>query len=170
MKHFMKSYENFISSNKFLSYRQELLNASLLEYSTKKASLLKMKTLIEDGADVNYEKYSKTPLINATMQMFYSGVKLLIEKGADVNKANDKKETPLLVLFSLPNYTFSKYDNVKKITHLLIENGADISTKNLNGEDIFNLKPNMETEIEFYFPKQYEEYLLKKTANKYNIG
>ena len=44
----MKSYENFISSNKFLSYRQELLNASLLEYSTKKASLLKMKTLIED--------------------------------------------------------------------------------------------------------------------------
>ena len=151
------------------TYQQQILNNELLEYSSNKSALQKIRELISKGADVNIKKNGKTPLINATIKMFYNGVKLLIEKGADVNITNDNNESPLLILFMFPNYTFKTHINIRKIIDLLINNGADMSIKNLKGKDIFDFKPDMETDISFYFPEQYEEYLMKKNIYKFNL-
>ena len=151
------------------TYQQQILNKKLFEYSSKMSALQQMRELISKGADVNYQnKSGKTPLMEATRKQFYSGVKLLIDKHANVNTADENGYTALTIIIAMSiSYNFNKYVNFKKIIDLLIESGAKLDVKseildNINYTHIVDY-------ISDKYPEQYEEYLLKKTSEKYNI-
>lgn len=152
------------------------LNLELVYYSSKTSSLQKMRELIDNGADVNYNDINDgTPLMRAATAMFYSGVKLLIENGADVNIKNRYGETAFFRIMCLPLSTIMKNkDKIKKIIDLFIINNVDLSEKNKGGNDIFayldlDRHTNLRGYIKDKFPNQYNEYIMKKEAEKYNL-
>ena len=171
---YIKAYEEIESH-----LRQKLLDKELLKYSSKKSALQNMRKLISAGANVNYYDINDgTPLIEAAKSSFYSGLKLLIDNGADVNIKNRKNQTALLIVSCLSRWAIKKYENnVKNIVDLLIINDADMNAKDTNGNDMFDyfdLNPNitnvnMREYIKNKFPEQYNEYLIKKDVEKYNI-
>jgi len=108
--------------------------------------------------------------------MFYSGIKLLIDNGADVNIKNNKNdETALMYISLLPTYTLRKnINNIKRIIDLFIEADVDLNSKTLNDRDLFYiLGYSSELELTKYiqekYPEKYQEYLIKKDSNKYNL-
>jgi hypothetical protein len=150
------------------------LSIKLLKFSANSSSLQKMRELIEEGADVNYNDINDgTPLMRASTSMFYSGIKLLIEKGADINIKNRNGDTAFLRMLHLPLSTIMKNENViKKIIDLLIINGVNLSEKNKFGNDVFSYfdllkSTNLRKYIKDKFPEQYEYYLMEK--NQKNI-
>jgi ankyrin repeat protein len=95
-----------------------------------------VKLLISKGADVNSkDKFGETPLIG-TIQHYSEEeriVKLLIAKGADVN-AKDRNGDTALFLASERYY--------RKITKLLIDNGAVLKSYSVKNELISALSQN----------------------------
>ncbi|HUU18847.1 MAG TPA: ankyrin repeat domain-containing protein [Sedimentisphaerales bacterium] len=90
-----------------------------LDIVTRLGDMARVKSLIEDGADVNAENISgETPLHTAAATGHSEMAELLIAKGADVNAENRQGETPL---------KFAADKGHKEIVELLIENGADVS-------------------------------------------
>ena len=158
-------------------FTQKVLNIELLKYSSSLSSLETMRNLIKAGADVNYNNINDgTPLMNAAKKMFYSGIKLLIDNGADVNIKNNKNdETALMYISLLPTYTLRKnINNIKRIIDLFIEADVDLNSKTLNDRDLFYiLGYSSELELTKYiqekYPEKYQEYLIKKDSNKYNL-
>jgi len=159
-----------------VTYTQKELNSELLEYSENKASTQKVRELILDGADVNCFDASKsrTPLIKAVLKLNYSIIKLLIENNADVNLTNRFNETCLFFITHNGNYTYKILKkNIDNIIDLLMKSGIDMKIENLKGEDIFSKidtsNPIILQHIIETYPERYKEYLMKKTANKFNI-
>lgn len=149
---------------------QKDLNDALLRYSRQKESLSLIRKLLYLGADVNCRNTQKmTPLLIAASSHFYSAVKLLIEKGADVNAVDGFGNNALMLLAF--NSRFG--DKVRECIDLLIENGIDLTHTDDKGIDIFSIMKFYATMIQDYikekYPEQYEEYLLKRDAKKYNL-
>ncbi|NEQ40599.1 MAG: ankyrin repeat domain-containing protein [Okeania sp. SIO3I5] len=70
------------------------LNEAILQAS-KEGNLELVKSLIEQGVDVNVkDKENATCLMSSVSRNYIDIVKLLIEKGADVNAKNDWDYTP----------------------------------------------------------------------------
>ena len=95
----------------------------------KNNNFTEVKTLIEEGADVNVktkDDYGLTPLHYASSYGNAKIVKLLIEHGADVNARGEYGCTPLHDA-SNRGYT--------EIVNLLIKNGADVNHKSIDGRD-----------------------------------
>lgn len=154
------------------SFEKLKLNSDLLKYSRSKASLQKIKHLIEEGADVNSKDVSgDTPLYYAVINIFHNCVKLLIENGADVNNQNNEGFSPLLASLSVMSYNFRRNkETYCKIIDILIENGADMNLKNKSGHDVFDVRnEDIKKYIIDKFPIQYENYLIKKNVSKYNL-
>lgn len=145
------------------------LDRNLMIYCGKKESLGTIRKLIINGANVNYiEPYNKrTPLIMATRQFFFSAVKLLIEKGADVNAKDYNGVTAFMYLGT--RFTFT--ENMKLIVDLFMEKGVDLSSTTIKGDDALSLSTagNLRKYIQEKYPEEYEIYLLKKDAKKYNL-
>ncbi len=112
-----------------------------------------LELLLENGANPNVQIYSElpnidnTPLTYATGNGYYGAAELLIEYGADVNyKERTYGDTPLHAVQYF-------YNNMAAETvELLLENGADLSIKNNQGESCLD-KLN---EFEEYY-KDYKD-------------
>ncbi len=95
---------------------------SSIHLAARAGDLAKVRTLIEDGADVNAkDKASQTPLFWAVLADNNDVAKFLIAKGADVNAKDALGRTPLNFLV----YSRGKRDMVE----LLISKGADVNAK-----------------------------------------
>lgn len=154
------------------TYKQKVLNTELLEYSAKKSSLQTIRELISKGADVNCKSHTgETPLMKASKVMFYNAVKLFIENGADVNAVTLSNHNALIRLAaSIPVYSFDKKQSPKKIVDLLVTSGIDLTVKDkINNIDAFELNPAIGEYVMSKFPKECEEYIMKKDSEKYNI-
>jgi len=152
----------------FEAHDVKALNLDLLYYARKIASLNKMRELISQGADVNYQDGNRTPLMLTAINGFYSGAKLLIDNGANVNATcKQTNYTAFDFAISQGTYNFIKNKNYKKLIDLLINSGADLNA----GVDVLaNDKCDVvEKYIKDKFPEQFRIYLLKKQATKYNI-
>ena len=147
---------------------QKDLNENLLNYSKSKKSLQLIRDLIERGANVNCRDGRKrTPLIIASSVGFYSGIRLLIENGANVNAVDDDGNTALIFIGSKYNIGPA----MKSTIDLFIQNGVDLNHTNERGIDAFHslTNSNLEKYIQEKYPDLYDEYLMKKDANKYNL-
>ena len=129
--------------------------------ATENENLDVMRFLIRNGSDVNARKNDgKTPLIVASMiENADDVIMLLIESGADVNAKDNEGNTPITMTSSDGDLNLSKilvnnganvnartndgatplmlasaFNDTFELMKLLIENGADISGIEFNGE------------------------------------
>lgn len=162
MMKYLKTYEQLSSHN------QKKLDDLLLKHSKNIASFNYIKELVEKGANVNVRDFlGNTPLMLASQKSAYNIVKFLISKGADVNAVN---RNGLSVIFHLALSGFYSRDTKGfKTFSLLIENGVDLSFQDKQGKDIFDHRPELLKYVKDNFPEEYEEYLIKKSVEKYNL-
>lgn len=156
----------------FETYDKRILSYELLKFASKHTSLQKMRDLIKAGADVNImNNDGKCPLINATIALFYSGIKLLIDNGANLDITDHVGDTAFLILSKYPKYTSFKYDNtIKKIIDLFISNDADMNICDNDGYDIFDhFSEKFINHIKDNHTEQYNNYLIKKESENYNL-
>lgn len=142
-------------------------------------------------------KYSFNDLVTALNNKNKVLIKEIVDSGVDLNKPDkdgyyidayikhDKEGKNIDILEFLVNLGM-KPDNISKNNtlsfifcadkdiinwlHKYIELGADISLKDKNDEDIFDKLDKKEIDIIINkYPKQYKNYLIKKSAEKYNI-
>ena len=160
---YIKTFEKLQLNN------QSQLNTALLKYAKVKESLELLRGLIIKGANVNCKDIvGRTPLMIASAAGFYRAVELFIKKGADVNYVDSIGNTALL-------YFVSKRFGIsyKKCLDLFIENNIDLSHENSRGFDVFSVASFNAEKLTNYikekYPEMYDEYLMKKDANKYNL-
>jgi ankyrin repeat protein len=102
----------------FQAYAGELHDAA------KKGDIVKVRELLQQGADVNAKDNNQwTPLHVAAKYGKTKVAKLLIEQGADVNAKDKYQLTPLHV---------AAYYDQTEVAKLLIEKGADVNAKDNN--------------------------------------
>jgi len=93
-----------------------------LNLAARLGDVATVKSLIEDGAEVNAEERgSETPLHAAVTEGHKEIAELLIAKGADINAKNDSSRTPL---------HYAAKSGQKDVVELLIAKGADPNVKN----------------------------------------
>jgi ankyrin repeat protein len=159
---YIKKYENKLY---FDDFAKEIVNA------TANDNAKKLKQLIKKHEDYNIDfSYNQgfTPLLYAALYNSNNTLKVLVNYGANVNKQNDKGDTPI-ILASSP-FIKSELEKSLKIIKILIKAGADLNIKNNNNKDLFDIADNNIKEfIKLKYPKKYQEYLMKKNAEKYNL-
>ncbi|KKQ17920.1 MAG: Ankyrin [Berkelbacteria bacterium GW2011_GWA1_36_9] len=104
-----------------------------LLYAIDRSNEEMVALLVENGADVHYNRSTITPL-NLAVQKTRNLVKYLIAKGADVNLLDSYGNAPLHHLAKTSNIPVSI-----EIAELLIEKGADINLKNSKGKTSLEL-------------------------------
>jgi ankyrin repeat protein len=147
---------------------QKDLDSNLLKYSRIKESLQLIRELIIKGANVNCrDGRDRTPLIYAASKNFTSAIKLLVENGADVNAEDDDGNTALLYIAGF----FTIKSSLKTTIDILIQNDVDLNHTNKAGRDAISMRDGgyFEKYIMEKYPEKYEEYLIKKDAQKYNL-
>ncbi len=138
--------------------RKTPLIASLIESSS---SLLKVKVLVEAGADINYKnEYGQTVLREAVLQNNYEVVLYLLEKGADYqalivdrgqfNTGGKKMYLIDMLREDLPELGSKEHKTKMAIVDFLKQKGIDY--KQVPIPD-YTLKEIKET-----YPKTWEEY------------
>lgn len=172
---YLKTYEKIIKETE-LGVKSALLN-----YSRKKESLSLIRELVflaknkYSGRPLEYtDSNGRTPLLIAALYGFLSAVQLLIENGSNI-KVVDKGGNNLFILL----VNSSKFgDSLKKCIDFLMTKDIDISHKNYKGEDAFRIGRSdtysyrgkkMKEYLEEKYPEKWEEYLLKKEAEQYNL-
>lgn len=100
------------------------LDDELLQ-AVKKGDNLRVKKLIQSGADVNIkDEYGNTPLVHAAIFRHTKMVEELLDGGADVNI---KGQNEYSALIRAAEYGF------KEIVEMLIKKGADVNATNNHG-------------------------------------
>jgi len=100
-------------------------------------------------------------LFNAIVNDNTKRVEYLIRLNADINIQDAEGRTPL---FYAANHDFMS------IVNILIEAGADWNIINNKGYDFTYLLSDKQFDyIMKKYPDEYKEYLMKKTANKFNL-
>jgi ankyrin repeat protein len=96
-----------------------------LHRAARIGDVAKIRSLIEDGADVNVKtSYGETPLFKAAQAGHREAVELLLASGADVNAASGMSCAALFIAIARGH---------KDIAQILIENGADVNAKTGKG-------------------------------------
>ncbi|MEN6414706.1 MAG: ankyrin repeat domain-containing protein [Veillonellales bacterium] len=92
-----------------------------------------IKTALSNGADVNFEGRTETPLLVAIDKENISIVDFLLKNGADPNKSLDilsiQKEVPIIKATRKASYKKTS----DKLVQLLVDAGADINSVNHSG-------------------------------------
>jgi ankyrin repeat protein len=157
--------------------KQPQNNDYSLHHAADKGNLEEVKTLVENGTDVNLKNRSnKTPLFFAARSGNLEVVKYLVENRANVNAIDKDSEKPIfyaaqsgnleVVKYLVENRAHVKAKNNKDITPLfyaakdgyleivkyLVEKGADVTAKdNIYGEiPHFNVACNGHLEVVQY--------------------
>ncbi|MCP3922889.1 MAG: hypothetical protein GY714_09915 [Desulfobacterales bacterium] len=113
---------------------------STLEHAMSNGGLLKVKQLVENGADVNKKnKYGDKPLRFAITYNFHDIAFYLIEKGADPLCENKYKMNYLHTLAQSSNYNKKHIKDELRLAKILIEKGIDINSKDNGGRSSLNL-------------------------------
>ena len=153
--------------------KRNQMGNELIYYCSKKSALNHTRKLLSEGADPNFENnIGHTPLHYACTNFLVNVVKLLIENGADVNKKSKKNITPFFMLSTYAHsYSYIKNKiKINKIIDLLIENGANISIKAINSVFFDEMAhKDFIDYIKVNHSKEYEEFLMVKEAEKYNL-
>jgi ankyrin repeat protein len=150
---YIKTYENN-------NLEDHLIN------SIKSGRLYKVKELIEKkGVDKNFkDRNSSTPLMLAIILEKKDIVKYLLSINVDLNIQDYRGNTALMLaaMHSLQNFD-SLCD--------LIDAGADWFLENKSKENFldFMLFKHLKDRLINKYPDKYENYLLKKEADKYNL-
>ena len=124
-----------------VSLNDELQN----ELSTDKPNLETVKTLLENGADVNTRSDTgDTPLHIAVIERDIEFIEALSNKGADVNARNNYCHNPLYYAM------FWKSDEEKGrgVIKFLIANGADVHAKDEWGGNPLHLAARNQKDVE----------------------
>ena len=133
------------------------------------------KYLIDAGADLNIQdnSWGHTALhLASSSHVSFEIVKYLINAGANLNIQNKHGKTPLIYAAVTKDFDWKlEYETISfKAIKELIKAGADTNIKDNSGKDVFDyLKPKQVEEILKRFPKQCEEYIMKKNSEKYNL-
>jgi len=105
-------------------------------------------------------------------------LKELIGRNVDINSKNDYNWTPILLIADMIG---TPSDDMKTLLELVIDSGADWSQKLIGPYDLTLYKPDfidllkkrgknkLVDEIIKKYPEKYQEYLMKKNAEKYNL-
>src|SRR4029079_16940825 len=102
--------------------------ADNLVAAAQSGQIEKLKDLLAKGADVNAkQQYSDyTPLMGAAVTNQTEAMTLLLDKGANVNLQDSAKQNALML------YLISGQANLQ-IVQRLLDGGADVSLKDING-------------------------------------
>jgi len=101
-----------------------------LHNAVQAGEIEKVRSLLDEGADINVRSFGVTPLYRAIWKGQTEAVKLLIERGADMNVKDSNGTTPLQM---------AVYNGRAEAVKLLIERGADINAKNNKGETALDI-------------------------------
>ena len=125
----------------------------------KVLDLIYDRSELVNSTNSSYEDDS--PLLLAINRERYEIAEKLVELGADINHQNkNNHKTPLM---------YAGANSYNMIT-LLIDADADWNIKDSDGKDFFNyLDEDVEEMVIEDYPEEYEQYLLKKKEEKYNI-
>jgi len=126
-------------------------------------NLKMVKELIKAGANLDIlDNIGNTALILASYRNNIEIAKELIKAGANVNSQDKYGSTALI---------YASYKNNIEITKELIKAGADWNLKNYDNDYYFlnYLVEEDKDKIIEEFPEEYENYLIKKDAEKYNL-
>jgi len=116
-----KSYEEINKNLSTLSKNERILQ---LMYNSRDGNLEIVKTLIENGLDINSKLYDgNTPLMAACRNIHFDVAEFLLKNGADVNAKNIYKYTALEYLLEIMDNE-SNTNNIFKLINLLKNYGA----------------------------------------------
>ena len=113
--------------------QKELMGAAVM------GELDRVKSLVEAGADVNYQEENSraTPLIGACWRGHEEVIKYLVARGADVNVQNANGDTPLMLAAGSKQF--------KTLVPWLLARGADAAAvRNDNMNAVWNLVVKVE--------------------------
>lgn len=173
---YIKTFEKSVTLN--ITDKEEI---KLMEYALDNEVISIVKSLLDN-------KFNPNTLIDGDSMLTYyiygrninyDIIKLLLDYGADVNlKVNDN---PPIILSYAGNYT--KNNNSKEyieLFRLFLKYGAKLFVEDEDGLDFFetiemNSSLNKKTKKEILnivkeeSPEQYQEYISRLTAKKYNL-
>jgi cytohesin len=155
-----------LNNNKMLDInRISSINTTLLGLCASLFSddVKTLKVLLDHGANPNIKHNSVPPLSIAIISHNLNIMKILLEYGADINaKSGNNNKTPL-------QYSVN-WLKLSDESLFLIENGADMSIRDENGDDFINYLLNKEVKkVKKLYPKEYKQYLINKALLDYNI-
>ncbi|MCK5895058.1 MAG: ankyrin repeat domain-containing protein [Endozoicomonadaceae bacterium] len=84
-----------------------------------------IELLIENGADIEFDKVELTPLVLAVKTGKLKAANCLLKAGANVNVRNDQDETPLML---------AVLSNDVEMVQCLIDNKADVNAQYVYGD------------------------------------
>jgi hypothetical protein len=143
-----------------------------------------VKKILSSGVDPNsygrrrYTAIQLVPYCSNNIKIF----DLLLRFGANIDAINKSNGRTTLIDFSMRAYLSSTHDI--RMLHHIISRDADWSITDDDGKDFMDAiyynsssmprltridKDKIIDNIIKRYPKKYEEYLIKKTANKYNL-
>ena len=137
--------------------------------AVRRLSVVRIKQLLGEGCNTNIQnKIGRTPLMNAvvvegtTQAKIIRIIELLENKGADLNiKDFMNEDTALIKAAKLQR---------GRVVETLIELGAEWYHKNKEGKDFLDFfNEQFREDMKYQYPEQYQEYLLKRDASKYNL-
>ena len=134
-----------IDANKYSSLFS--IQAPVLWHCCRGSSIATIRTLIENGADVNSRSetaLNSTPLMVACAKNRLDVVQYLIEKGANVHEKNSYDETCLF-------YAVRHNEQCSKLISYLVSLGLDMNVKNIFNKTILNYSVELyNTDIMLY--------------------
>lgn len=120
--------------------------------SAKKGSVSGVEKALKSGQDINTTgAYSRTALMEATINKYISVVDYLIKKGADVNLQDKDGETALM------------FARTSRILDLLLNTNVDVNIINYKGENVAMVYLRYETNSELFI--KYLNIFLEKGLN-----
>ena len=163
---------------KYIKKFEEDTNIQLkLEIAVHQNKAESVKYALKLGADPNIkDKFQGYLLFVAILNNNVEIVKELLKAGANTDIKNDFGNTPL-IMSAKDRFVRSKvragWENdyyEENILEELIMSGADWNQKDNDGDDFFDfLIDYFRQPLREKYPEQYQEYKLRKDAEKYNI-
>ena len=124
-------------------------------------NVLTMPTLT-DGNTLDFIEDGFTPITAAVEYCRIDFLKELLNHGSNIDYPDDNGNTPLMIA--------AYNNNCFDILILLIDAGADWFIKDDSGKYFVDLLENGWLEdIKFRYPEKYQEYLVNKASDKYNL-